>query len=129
MTKDPEKTKDSPRVLITGSRMWTDRTVIRTALEKVWGWRPDTVLVTGACPRGADRLAEECWTRWGGAIERWPADWSRHGRAAGYRRNEDMVAAGADLCLAFIHNSSRGATHCAHAAQKAGIHTTIHRAN
>ncbi|OKA03367.1 SLOG family protein [Amycolatopsis regifaucium] len=116
-----------PRVLVTGSRTWTDTTMIRDALAKIWQWRPDTVLVTGACPRGADKLAEECWTHWGGQIEQWLADWDRHGRAAGLRRNEHMVNAGADYCLAFIHDNSRGATHCAEAAQRAGIHTVIHR--
>jgi hypothetical protein len=127
MTEGSKKMKDRPRVLITGSRTWTDAAVIRTALAKVWQWGPDTVLVTGACPRGADRLAEECWTHWGGTVERWPADWNRHGRAAGYRRNQDMVDASAVGCLAFIRAHSRGATHCATAAEQAGIPTTIHR--
>jgi len=34
-----------------------------------------------------------------------------------------MVAAGADLCLAFIHNGARGASHCAALAEQAGIPT------
>ena len=112
------------RVLVTGSRTWTDTTIIRQALAVVW--HPDTVLVTGACPHGADRLAEQCWEAWGGRVERWPADWDQHGRSAGYRRNQDMVHAGADVCLAFIREHSAGATHCATTAQRAGIPTTVH---
>ncbi|MEC3976248.1 SLOG family protein [Amycolatopsis sp. H20-H5] len=111
----------TPRILVTGSRTWTDTTTVRDVLVEAWQRFPGAILVSGACPRGADRLAEQCWTRWGGTVERWPAEWDRYGRAAGFRRNEHMVNAGADLCLAFIHSGSRGATHCAAAAQRAGI--------
>jgi hypothetical protein len=43
-------------------------------------------------------------------------------------RNEEMVGLGADLCLAFIVDESRGATHCAWAAERSGIETIRFRA-
>ena len=113
------------RVLVTGSRTWTDTGTIRDALASVWG-DGAAVLVSGGCPRGADRLAEACWTRWGGHVERHRADWDRHGRAAGYRRNTAMVAAGASVCLAFLRAGSPGASHTAALAQAAGIPTHRH---
>jgi hypothetical protein len=66
------------RVLVTGSRSWVDVDTIRVSLHQVWG-DGSGVLVSGACPRGADRIAEQLWQQWGGQIERHPADsdWSR----------------------------------------------------
>ncbi len=107
------------RVLITGSRTWTDTTTLRDVLAGHWG-DGRAVLVSGGCPTGADRLAEQCWTRWGGHIEQHPADWQAHGRAAGYRRNTRMVELGADVCLAFIRDHSPGARHTAHLATRPG---------
>jgi len=42
------------RVLVTGSRTWTDTPTIRDALASVWG-NGDAVLVSGGRPRGTDR--------------------------------------------------------------------------
>jgi hypothetical protein len=88
--------------------------VIRRALTELWLADPGSVLVTGGCPQGADALCEQCWIRWGGQLERHPAQWQRHGRGAGYRRNNTMVALGADLCVAFIQDNSPGASHAVH---------------
>lgn len=112
------------RVLITGSRTWTNRVIIRDALTTVW--RPDAVLVSGACPRGADPLCEQCWRCWGGEVEQHAADWDRHGSRAGFVRNDEMVSAGADVCLAFIRAGSPGASHCARQAKLAGIPTRVY---
>jgi SLOG family YspA-like protein len=113
------------RILITGSRTWADRAMIRAALAEVWS--PDSVLVSGACPRGADAFCEACWDKWGGTLERHPADWDRWGKRAGFVRNAEMVQAGADLCLAFIRDNSAGASNTVRLAQEAGIATRIFR--
>lgn len=84
---------------------------------------PGLVIVHGACGRGADAFAAKAALDLGIRQEIYPADWNRYGRAAGPRRNAEMVAAGAGACIAFIRNGSPGATGCADLAEKAGIKT------
>lgn len=117
---------DTCRVLVTGSRTWTDAGVIAGVLAG--HYRDGAVLVSGACPRGADALAEEYWGLLGGRIERHPAEWDRFGKRAGFRRNAEMVNAGASLCVAFIRDGSPGASHCAGLARAAGIPVELHSA-
>jgi hypothetical protein len=116
------------RVLVTGSRDWDDVATIGAAIEQAVidaGERP-VVIVHGDCPSGADWHADHYarWMRGKGCrvdVEQHPANWQINGKRAGFIRNAHMVNLGADLCLAFIRNSSRGATHTAHLAEKAGI--------
>jgi YspA, cpYpsA-related SLOG family len=150
------------RVLVTGSRHWDDLATIRKALTEAQGNRPSSamLLIHGQCnPRhpqtrepiqwdtakrlplgeqlrllGADWLCDVAATQMGWQIKAMPADWKRHGRErAGFIRNDDMVAGGADDCRAFIApcpkaqcrnrkpHGSHGATHCARKAGQAGI--------
>lgn len=116
------------RVLVTGSRTWIDYATICEEIGVVLIERmaetgeayPPVVIVHGAA-RGADTLAAKVAAELGLRTEAHPADWNHHGKAAGYRRNAKMVATRPDICLAFIRDGSRGATHCADLADKAGI--------
>jgi hypothetical protein len=115
---------------LTGSRLWADRDLIEAELAHlVWlAGRPrDVVLVHGACPQGADAIADRFGLAVGLEIERHPADWKRWKKAAGFRRNAEMVSLGADLCLAFIKAGSRGASMTADLASNAGIPTITYK--
>jgi hypothetical protein len=113
------------RILITGSRIWIDRAWIAEELDQAAaGLGADQVtVVSGACPQGADRICEEYATARGWIVERHRADWNAHGKAAGFIRNQAMVDLGADACVVFVRQASRGATHCGQAAERAGIPT------
>lgn len=112
------------RILITGSRTWTDVETIERDLGILasgflgMGKRP--VLVAGGA-KGADTIAENFFRRRGWAIEIHNAQWEQYGKRAGYIRNAKMVELGADICLAFIRDKSKGATMCANLAETAGI--------
>jgi hypothetical protein len=120
------------RILVTVSRSWSEWSTMRAALTQVHGRYPDAVLVHGNAPRG-DRQAGAIWRGMGGGVELWPAKWMEHGddcrctdrtrrcKYAGFRRNIAMVESAPDLCLAFIHRNSAGASHCARTADDAGI--------
>jgi YspA, cpYpsA-related SLOG family len=112
------------RILITGSRDWTDAETIRAAIRQAALRQPDAIVVHGAA-RGADLLASAAARALGLREERHPAQWQKLGKVAGPVRNQEMVRLGADVCLAFIKDGSRGASHCAALAEKAGI--PVHR--
>lgn len=112
------------RVLVTGSRTWEDADTIYWTFRNWWeeAGRPQKpILVSGHCPRGADALAEYIWQRNGWPVELHPADWNRHGKSAGFVRNEQMVLSKPDILFAFIHNNSKGATHTLRLARSHGI--------
>ena len=116
------------RLLVTGSRTWHDIPAIERALAVILDRHPEGVLlVYGACSRGADAIAAAYAARTPGyQVEAHPADWRRYGRAAGYRRNAEMIALGADGCAAFIRGGSPGSTSAVRLARAAGIPVWLH---
>jgi hypothetical protein len=136
------------RVLVTGSRSWTDFQAVADALLEAWHDAIQTVsedvqlvVVHGDCPTGADAMAKQWALDNQLTHEPHPAEWSapcpdncltiphrktstRHGEycpGAGHRRNQLMVDMGADLMVAFHLNNSRGTADCISRAEQAGI--------
>jgi hypothetical protein len=79
-----------PRIeIVTGSRHWTDAATVASVL---WDAAPDLV-VHGACPTGADEIAD-LWC-WENSVEckPFPANWDGLGLRAGPIRNGRMLRA------------------------------------
>lgn len=117
------------RILVTGSRDWTDPIPVQQALEQALTLSSigAPVLVHGAA-RGADTLAERAWKHLQSARpgylaspEQHPANWTKYGKAAGPIRNAYMVNLGANVCLTFARPGSVGTFDCARKARMAGI--------
>jgi hypothetical protein len=122
------------RVLVTGSRSWTDIKTVYNTLTDHWLEVGNFTLVHGACPTGADNYADQ-WAGWSSVypgfnvtVETFPADWSQ-GKKAGPLRNQKMVDAGADICLAFPTDESRGTLDCIRRARAAGIPVKVFHQN
>ena len=113
------------RVLITGSRNWSDERAIVEALiiemKKAHLDGGKLVVVHGDCPTGADKIAQDICDKVGIATERHPANWKKHGLAGGPVRNQEMVDSGVDICYAFSKGGSRGTKDCKTRASAAGV--------
>jgi len=111
------------RVLITGSRSWTDRAKIRAELEAL---PRDAIIVHGDCKLGADAIANEVALELGLGVEKHPADWNAYGKGAGFRRNSEMVNTHPDRCIAFrAPGRSNGTDDCRGKAERAGVPTKV----
>jgi hypothetical protein len=136
MTMSKKKEVPEPyRILVTGARDWKDKAIIRHALFNTWQKAgspkinsdiPNVVLIVGRA-RGADTFAEIVGEAFGFTIEPYEADWEHKGKGAGPQRNQQMVNSGADICLAFLHEGSKGTADCIKRAEKAEIPVEIYR--
>ena len=97
------------RVIIAGSRDFTDYRLLCQKCDAILSSKSQdsNIVIISGTARGADRLGEQYAAERGYQIERYPADWERDGKAAGYIRNKRM-AENADALIAFWDGQSRG---------------------
>ncbi|OYN81736.1 DUF2493 domain-containing protein [Mycolicibacterium sphagni] len=128
----------SKRILVTGSRDWSNWELLHLALYAQTKHFEDAIIVHGCAP-GADTIARRyAGGRVGVTAEGHPAEWDKpcgtgcyhrprfkNGKPycplQGHFRNQLMVDLGADLCLAFPLGESRGTRDCMKRAERAGI--------
>jgi hypothetical protein len=79
------------KVVVTGGAGYNDHTTIWNRLDKVHAKHPDMVLLHGGSPKGAEFIA----SKW--AMSRcvpqiaFRPDWTKHGKAAPFKRNDSML--------------------------------------
>jgi hypothetical protein len=115
------------RIIVTGDRFWACHKLAAAIIRRlVDRYGPDIVIVHGAAT-GVDESFATAARGLGVAEEPHPADGDRHGKRAGPIRNQEMVDAGAALCVAvhrFLANS-KGTKDCCRQAIEAGIPTYL----
>jgi len=138
---NPPRERAVKRVMVTGSRDWTDRATIHRALRD-HAPAGDVELLHGDAP-GADTIAAELADELGWTVRPFPADWSvtpdtptgrirrrRDGTlydvAAGVIRNRVMLNEQPDLVLAFQRRGSKGAQDAIDEARRRGIPVVVH---
>ena len=111
------------KILVCGSREYP-------RLEDVWdriaGMDWHDVLILGGA-RGVDQEAEAAAVFYCLEYHVFPADWTSHGRKAGYMRNLQMLDQAPDLVVAFWDGVSRGTKHTITEAERRGIPVEINR--
>lgn len=113
------------RVLVCGSRDWTDVATLRDCLDRLAAVVRVSIVIEGEA-RGADTMAREWALDHGIAVDRFPADWARLGKSAGIERNLRMLDDGEpDIVVAFPLGKSHGTWHMVRTARKAGVPVLI----
>ena len=111
------------RTIIAGSRGVTDYRVVCDAV--IASCFDPTVILSGTA-RGVDRLGEEWATKHKVPIERYPANWEKDGKAAGYYRNT-LMSFLADALIAIWDGKSRGTKHMIDLAKQKGMRVYVHK--
>jgi len=95
-------------VIVCGGRQYQYRNRVFAALDLAHSREEISLLVHGAYTNpstgqlvGIDRWADEWARERGVAVERHPADWLSGGRTAAFKRNRQVLEAGAHACIVF----------------------------
>ncbi len=109
------------KAAISGSRTFNDYEFMSKCFDKVrtaLDGGPGITEIWAGGAKGADALAIKLAAEKGVPFHEIKADWAKYGRAAGPRRNADLVAA-TDILIAFPVGESKGTRGCIQLAKKA----------
>lgn len=115
------------RIIVAGGRDFKSyATLTREVNKYIQTNQVDDVIIVSGKAKGADSLGELYALQRGLPIKEFPANWDKHGKAAGPIRNVEM-AEYATHCIVFWDGKSRGSKHMIDTAQAKGLPTKIIR--
>jgi hypothetical protein len=110
------------KVIIAGSREITSYVVVQLAVA---GSGFDITEVVSGTARGVDQLGELWAFENDIPVKRFPADWKKYGKSAGYKRNQQM-AEYADALIAIWDGKSAGTGHMISIAKMKQLPVYVH---
>lgn len=105
------------RTIIAGSRGVTEYWKVVEAIKE--SGIGITTVISGTA-RGVDRLGERYAKQNEIKLERYPADWGKYGKRAGFLRNAEMVS-NAEALIAVWDGKSKGTKHTITLAKDQGL--------
>ncbi len=111
------------RLLICGSRDWTNKELIKKEILEILQSQPIEVVIHGGC-RGADWMAGKVAKELNIPVEEYLADWQTHGKSAGPKRNQKMLDDGKPTFVVAFHDDideSKGTKDMVTRAKKANV--------
>jgi hypothetical protein len=97
------------RVIICGSREFDDYEFLRDKCDKILSRKAadptEEIVIVSGCAKGADTLGERYASERGYQVLRYPAQWDKYGKSAGFRRNKEMAEV-SNACIAFLSLTS-----------------------
>lgn len=116
------------KVIIAGGRHFQDYEILKEKADYYLQSKLSThnVIIVSGHASGADSLGERYAEERGLKVELHPADWNKHGRAAGPIRNAEMAET-SDALIAFWDGQSRGTKNMIDLAKSKGLKVAIVR--
>ena len=106
------------KIIIAGGRDFSNEELLTSKCDEIISNRLCEIVSGGA--KGADRLGEFYAIDRNYEIHRFPADWDKFGKRAGFLRNAEM-AEYADELIAFWDGASKGTKHMIDLATQKGL--------
>lgn len=112
------------KVIVAGSRGIWDYRLVKEAIDLSPFKDKITTIISGRA-RGVDELGE-AWARDNSIpILPYPANWTKHGLSAGYKRNLEMADV-ADGLIAIWDGKSKGTRHMIEIAKAKGLEVFVY---
>ena len=116
-----------PKIIVAGGREFNNFKMMEEKLDQLFHKIVSGGLeVVSGTAYGADKLGERYATSRGLNILRFPPDWNKYGKAAGYIRNVEM-AKNANGLVAFWDGESKGTAHMIQVANVSGLNVRVVR--